>query len=356
MVYSGPNKYGFRQNDEKIKRILGGSVMISPLICASYAESTWCKIYSALMLLDKFQYETKLLITWPLDTNFISAFIHWAIFVKKLAPASVTSYMSHIKVIHKLRGIDHSACENFAFKRHLRGAKNLNFYSVPSMTTKKAMTLSLLNILGHEIALSKWSDHSESVIWTAMCTGFFGSFRMGELLPKNKFTFNKFETLLWTDIKFFADNSVQIHNKIPKTRKEKGEYISLFEFNGHNCCPVTALKTLKKFHDSQILAEKSDCSPVFAFANNSFLTCSMLNTLIFNYLQPHMQSEASFYSCKSFRPALPSALAALPAKGNRKFIKKWGRWDSDAFEKYIRLDHLAKKRIFNKFAVALSLS
>jgi len=90
--------------------------MLSPLICASYADSTWCKIYSALQLLDKFQCETKLLIAWPLDTNFISAFIHWAIFVKKLAPTSVTSYMSHIKVIHKLRGIDHSACENFAFK------------------------------------------------------------------------------------------------------------------------------------------------------------------------------------------------------------------------------------------------
>jgi hypothetical protein len=34
-------------------------------------------------------------------------------------------------------------------------------------------------------------------------------------------------------------------------------------------------------------------------------------------------------------------------------IKKWGRWKSDAFERYTRLDHIAKKAIFEKFVSAL---
>jgi len=71
-------------------------------------------------------------------------------------------------------------------------------------------------------------------------------------------------------------------------------------------------------------------------------------------LKPHLGEEAKLYSCKSFRAALPSALAALPCEGNEKFIKRWGRWDSNAFEKYIRLSHLAKRRIFEKFAIALN--
>jgi len=70
-------------------------------------------------------------------------------------------------------------------------------------------------------------------------------------------------------------------------------------------------------------------------------------------LKNHIGKDANYYSCKSFRPALPSALAALPKQGNEKFIKRWGRWDSVAFERYIRLSHLAKRKIFAKFSEAL---
>jgi hypothetical protein len=55
-----------------------------------------------------------------------------------------------------------------------------------------------------------------------------GSFRLGEILAKSENYFNVHETLLWKDVKFMKDGSIQIHNKIPKTRTKNGEYISLF--------------------------------------------------------------------------------------------------------------------------------
>jgi len=258
--------------------------------------------------------------------------------------------MSHIKLIHKLRGLDTSHCEDHHTKFLLRGAKNLHFYEQKKPASKKAMSLPLLKILGHEIAAANWSVDSKLVVWTACCLGFFGSFRMGELLPKYSSTFNPFETMLWSDIQFFDDNSVRLHNKIPKSRVEQGEYISLFEFNQHNCCPVTILSYLRsiKFNENTVNY------PVFAFENGTFLTKAKLNKIIHGFIKPHLGIDAANYSCKSFRPALPSALAALPCSGNEKFIKRWGRWNSEAFERYVRLSHLAKRKIFKKFTIALN--
>ena len=259
--------------------------------------------------------------------------------------------MSHIKLIHKLRGLDYTACSDSSCRYLIRGVKNLNFYCTPNIQRKKTMTLPLLRIFGHELAKTDWSDQTKSVLWTAVCVAFFGSFRMGELLPKNNKNFNNQESLLWSDIKFFNDGSVQIHNKIPKTRTEGGEYVSLFRFSFHNCCPIDALINLKSFAK----ADGNTKYPVFAFENKTFLTCSLLNKIMLKFFSLHLKDEAKLYTCKSFRSALPSALASLPTSGNEKFIKRWGRWNSKAFEKYIRLSHLAKKKIFVKFVEALNI-
>ncbi len=161
-----------------------------------------------------------------------------------LSPNTITSYMSHLKMIHNMRGLNDSSCTSFLSKTQIRGAKNLKFYSEDKGLGKKVMTLPLLKILGHSIANSGWSNRSKIVLWSSCCTAFFGSFRLGELLPKLEYSFNKFECLLWSDVRFFEDESVQIHVKIPKTRNPNGELVSLFKFPNENCCPIEALKCL----------------------------------------------------------------------------------------------------------------
>lgn len=93
--------------------------------------------------------------------------------------------------------------------------------------------------------------------------------------------------------------------------------------------------------------------PVFTFKNGKFLTLKKMNKYIVHFLHKTIKTEASFYSCKSFRAALPSALAALPLLGNKVAIKRWGRWTSKAYERYTRLNHKAKKSLFRKFTKAI---
>jgi hypothetical protein len=221
--------------------------------------------------------------------------------------------------------------------------QNLQFYEKETKASKKVMTIPLLRIMGHELANCNWTDHAKVVVWATYTVAFMGSFRLGEILARNEKTFNPMESLMWKDVKFMKDDSIQIHSK--------GEYISLFPFPFHGCCPVAALKKLKSFAISNSDLEK----PVFCFASGKLLTKAKLNALIQLHLFPHIGNESRFYSCRSFRAALPSALAANPHLANDVTIKKWGRWSSKAFERYTRLSHSAKRKLFSKFVRALDV-
>ncbi len=123
--------------------------------------------------------------------------------------------------------------------------------------------------------------------------------------------------------------------------------ISLFPFPKFNCCPIAALRSLK------ISSSECENSPVFTFRNGSFLTNQKLNAVIRFFLEKRIGKRAANYSCQSFTGGLPSALASKSSIENDGSIKKWGRWKSDAFKRYTRLDHIAKKAIFEKFVNAL---
>ena len=120
------------------------------------------------------------------------------------------------------------------------------FLIVPNQHVCKVMTIQLLRILGHEIALADWSSDSKRVFWSACCTLFFGSFLIGEILSSSEKSFDPSSCLLCGDVKF-RQNSILIHVKMPKVKSKEGDYMDLFKFEEKNCCPVRALRGLKKF-------------------------------------------------------------------------------------------------------------
>jgi hypothetical protein len=335
--------------EPRVQRVLGHAAVHTDLVAAAYAESSWKKFSSALNLFEKFCIVKKVEPILPISENVLSMFINWAIMEYKMKPSTLTAYLSHLKLVHKLRKISDKSFDSFLCKTQMKGAENLNFYSDNKPAIKKVMTLPLLRIMGHEISNSSWNVTSKAAIWATYTVAFFGSFRLGELLSKNENKFNMYETLLWKDVKFIHGDSILIHNKISKTRKPGGEYISIFEFPFFSCCPVAAMKLLAKLSN----ATENQLQPVFKFETGKCLTKKILNSLIVSHLEPHIGNNAFFYSCKSFRAALPSALASNPHAENDRSIKHWGRWTSDAFERYTRLSHGARRKLFKKFSEAL---
>jgi hypothetical protein len=75
--------------------------------------------------------------------------------------------------------------------------------------------------------------------------GFFGSFRMGELLAEKSKTFDVQSNLTWNDITF-KKGSVKIHIKKPKSNKKNGENVYIFPFPIKKYCPIHYMKKMKK--------------------------------------------------------------------------------------------------------------
>jgi hypothetical protein len=313
-------------------------------IRASAAENTWKKHNSAWQCVLKFSKVTETPIVWPMDNKFLCDFAAWALKEKGLMPSSVTSYLSSLSTIHELKGFKNHNCLTTLAKKVIQGAQNLRFYTNIYKCTRKVMTLPLLKLIGHEIAKTTWSENSKQVIWTACVTGFFGSFRLSEILAKNEWSFNKTETLLWSDIKFTGPDSVLIHVTVEKSRNSKGAYIDLFKFSGHNCCPVSSLKLLHELSKSAVKNDK----PVFSFDSGKLLTAEALVTCVRDLLRPHIGDEVEGIQGHSFRAGLPAAMADCPDIANNDDVKSWGRWNSNSFMLYTRLKFHMRQAIFEK--------
>ena len=127
----------------------------------------------------------------------------------------------------------------------MRGKENMEIYANQIKGTRKVMSLPLLKILGNEIAKLNWNENSKQVVWSAFTLSFFGSFRMGEILPQQENTFSPLDTLLWSDVKFLENNHILVHVKTPKSRLPQGEFVDIFQFDGQGVCPVKAIMALR---------------------------------------------------------------------------------------------------------------
>ncbi len=104
------------------------------------------------------------------------------------------------------------------------------------------MSFPLLKIIGHEIALSNWTNDSKLVFWSACCVAFFGSFRLGEILPRSE---NNIENLTWSRIRFTDMGSVVINIRFPKViRNISGDFVDLFEIKKQHFLPMSFPKII----------------------------------------------------------------------------------------------------------------
>ena len=301
---------------------------IQTLMQAAFSQSTWRKHEAALNCFKLFETSLLLSSSWPLSHTVLSS----------------------LKTIHSLRNLDCSAFDNFTLKSLIRGKENQEIYSTEGNSSRRVMTLPLLKLLGHEIAISNWGENSKQTVWAAFTLAFFGSFRMGEILPQQEKNFSPKDTLLWGDLNFLDKNHILIHIKSPKSRLPQGEFVDIFSFTGHGVCPVAALVALKDSQHSII-----PTSPVFCFQNFTNLTKTTVNSILPQLLLPHLGSESNNFSGHSFRAGIPAILACHPEEANSSDIMGWGRWKSEAYQCYTRLKLDQKRGAFQKISNLLNL-
>ena len=321
------------------------------LMAAAFAHSTWAKHESACKSFRKFEIYRGSNVEWPLTTDVLSDYVTWAFTQGELKASTVESYLSSLKCIHGLRKLDVRGFDSYLVKTLIRGKENLELYTTEVKGTRKVMTLHLLKILGHEIAKAPWSENSKQVVWAAATLAFFGSFRGGELLAGGEKAYCADDTLLWEDVKFGEKDHILVHIKHPKTRSTEGEFVDIFSFEGHNVCPVKAMRKLRgNLREGGEFKKK----PVFMFETGICLTRRKFNDIVQGLLSAHIGEEAKHISAHSFRAGIPAALALFPDLCNASDIMGWGRWKSQAYLLYTRLKIEQKRYTFNSITAVLN--
>ncbi len=124
----------------------------------------------------------------------------------------------------------------------------------------RPMSLSLLKKIKQGLLKGGWKKITRTSVWVASLVAFWGSFRLGELLPHSQKTFDKFSDLLWKDVKI-GEKKVTIHLKNPKISSGWGDHVTLFAVPCKLFCPVQWFKKLRAILGNNGLAEKT--LPVF---------------------------------------------------------------------------------------------
>ena len=319
------------------------------LVSMSLAKTSWAKHMSGWNSFKNFTESQNISSEWPPDIETIRAYVVWGLTVKNLAPDTVKAYLCSIKLACSLIGENVEFNKDDIVKIFLKGAENNNMVRPLHHNTRRVLTLPLLLLLGHRIAIcNDWSEGSKQVVWTALVIGFFSSARIGELLPKKLLEFDPTADLTWEQVKFGVKGEVLLHIRLPKTSSKEGDFLDLFEFKNPACCPVSALKKLKT-----LCKDDNKKLPVFRFPSGANLTTGKLNAILSNLLGDICIPGVDTFSCHSIRAALPSEMGKYPEIFTSEDIMMWGRWRGTAYTGYTRFKYRQKKELFEKMSSVL---
>lgn len=163
--------------DLRIQRVLGTTQLNTALIAAAYADSTWDKIVTTLNVFIKFEvYKKQNYDCRQIQLLLVISFTGQIL--REIWPQAqlLLTYISNLKLVHNLRNLDASACENMLCKTQTRGAKNLMFYKDSNSNHKKVMTLPLLKNFGQEIAQTSGLNCQKALFSQLQLLGFSAVF------------------------------------------------------------------------------------------------------------------------------------------------------------------------------------
>ena len=260
----------------------------------------------------------------PCDENTALMYISYLSNVKCLKSQSIKVYISAVRALHVLGGVKYCLEGNPAIKLALKAVER----QAPGVNKKLAITYDILCQF-HQL-LSKNYDHI--MIWAAMTLAHFACLRTAEFVSKNDVVFEKHSQLLEGDVSFCTLNQgergLKVHLKSSKTDSTGKGLNVLVGCTGTHVCAACAMTDYLGSLGSHQLDR-----PLFRWHNGMYLTRAAFVKETKRLVQA-VGLDSSKYSGHSYRSggATSGALAGFSALE----LKLLGRWNSDAYEGYIR--------------------
>lgn len=312
------------------------------------AKSTWSTYKSAERLLLMCQAECKTKFEWPMKPENILLFIHWLITVRGVKGGTVSSYLSGVRQLHILKGLDGSNLRPEIVKLVLKGKEHKDMANSRDGVgdNRIPMTVELMKVLKEKIRTWDKPWNTRLLIWAVCTLAFHGAFRIHELLCRTESFFDPQYTLLTENVTMSEDSLGKkiIHVKLncPKEQRNgKAVIIDIFE-SGNSICPI------KAFTRWAARQKPEAGMPIFRQPDGTPLTGKKLNAILGVLMWEEAKKGKGKIKSHSFRIGLASELGTEGFEDED--VKAAGRWSSRAFESYMRTPRTKRASIAKKIA------
>ena len=167
-------------------------------------------------------------------------------------------------------------------------------------------------------------------MWAALTLGFYGFLHAGGIyhIPHPPLSTKQAPSPQGCDP--YSRPLLSDHQRVKDDQDRRSATKILVGATGTNTCPVRAMQTFLR------AATHPRSTPLFTLSSRQYLTRTRLTTCLLSLLEASglTPKQAAQYSSHSLRigAATEAAAAGLPTW----LIQKAGRWQSDAYRRYIR--------------------
>ena len=282
--------------------------------------------------------------------NDVLLFTSWLLTIRKVKATSAEVYLSALRQIHIVKGLEPPSLRPDIVKTILQGAKHQNTAKDRLENTPKRLpvTVTMMKMIKLELGNQGFTYKKMRLIWAVCSLSFFGGTRIHEILSRNENSFDPAYTLLTRDINLkevkigkSKEKILTLRLKSPKEdRVGKEIMIDIYASQGL-LCPI---KAYEKWQKTNPPAE--DAKPAFRDEHGIPLTGRKLNEILKKCLSQHINYEDGFVTSHSFRAGIASLMGTMGYSDSE--IMAIGRWSSSAFENYIKLPRTKRAEMARK--------
>ena len=168
------------------------------------AMTSWKSYASAINNIKKCNYDLECNIKLPFSIADTLTFIGW-ILSQKLKASTANKYLCGIRQWHLCNGFDEPLLRSPLVKQVLNGAANFDALNkVQPKKNRLPITITAMKLLNRLLNKLKWAEEKKTRVWFTACLAWAGSFRIHEILSKEKKKFLKSEKSFLYESKSFS--------------------------------------------------------------------------------------------------------------------------------------------------------
>ena len=314
------------------------------------AKNTKSQYNTAIRHIERIEKELKIYMSLPFTTGKTLNYVGYLIEDRGCSSKTVGQYLSGIRMLHLCKGFDAASLRPPIINLILKGREHWDNVqkTLKNKPKRVPVTIKVLKFIKRKISESDWNAEKKLRVWLICCLMWNGSLRVHEVSSKTKDEYDPLTTLLSGDLELIHHEEqgeikslLRIHLKSPKERRVgNGVKLEIFE-NKTFCCPVRAWSKWIRF------AKIEPGRPLFLDGNACF-TGSKFNKILTEITQPITQGIDGVIRPHSFRSGVASEMGMRGFSDSE--IQAQGRWTSQAFHAYMKLDRLKRLKFTARIA------